>query len=164
MQSGVPSFSQQLPEELFMNASEKTQREIEAFFASYGAAYWRYDATSIIAYFAYPCHVVSDAEPVALMPIASEQDCRVGVERVLGWHRAIGAVSSEMSEFIVTELSPQLVSVSLKSDFLDEAGRRLYDFHGIYTLVRAPEAWKVAAISHNQIPRLLGCVSRTKSP
>ena len=142
-----------------MGPPEQIHREIEAFFASYRAAYWSFDSDSIICQFVYPCHIVSDADPVALMPIASEQDCRVGVERVLGWHRAIGAVSGEMTEFVVTELSPRLVSVSLKSDFLDDTGRRLYDFQGVYTLVRGPDCWKIAAISHNQIPRLLSCVA-----
>lgn len=146
-----------------MKASEQIHREIEEFFASYRDAYWRNDSDFIVTQFAFPCHVVSDADPVSLIPIASAQDIRIGVERVLGWHRDIGAVSGEMTEFTVTELSPRLVSVSLKSDFLDHTGRKLYDFHGIYTLVRTPDAWKVAAISHNQIPRLLACVSRIKS-
>jgi hypothetical protein len=143
-----------------MKASENIQREIEAFFASYRDAFDRYDSNSIVAHFVYPCHFVSDADPVALLPIASEQDCRVGVDRVLGWHRTIGVVSGEVTEFIVTELSPRLVSVSLKKDFHDDAGRRLYDFQGVYILVRRDGFWKLAAISHNQIPRLQRCVSQ----
>lgn len=149
---------------LFMRTSEKTQREIEDFFASYRAAFDRFDSDSILLHFVYPCHVVSDADPVALIPMAGEHDCRIGVERVLGWHRAIGVVSGEVTEFVATELSPQLVSVSLKKDFHDDGGCRLYDFHGIYTLVQKSDDWKIAAISHNQIPRLLSCVSRIKSP
>ena len=147
-----------------MKPSEKTQGEIAAFFASYRAAFDRHDPDSIVGHFVYPCHFVSDADPVALMPIANEQDCRMGVERVLGWHRDIGAVAGELTEFIVTELSPRLASVSLKVDLHDKAGRRLYDFHGLYTLVRKSDAWKIAAISHNQIPRLRSCVARIKGP
>ncbi|HEY2678095.1 MAG TPA: hypothetical protein VGI65_14080 [Steroidobacteraceae bacterium] len=147
-----------------MKASAETQRAIEAFFASYSAAYWRNDLDSIVVCFVYPCHFVSDGDPVSLIPIASEQDCRRAVERVLGWHRDIGAVSSKATELIVTELSPRVASVSLKSDFFDDVRRRLYDFQGIYTLVRTLHVWKIAAISHNQIPRLVSCVSQTKVP
>ncbi len=143
-------------------ASEGIRGEVEAFFSAYSAAFWRNDSAAIATHFAYPCHVVSDAETVSQLPIANQDECRKAVERVLGWHREIGATASRPSEIIVTQLSPRLVSVSLKSDFLDRRGQRLYDFQGIYTLIRVSNAWKIAAISHNQIPRLLECLARIK--
>jgi hypothetical protein len=132
--------------------------DLEEALDAYFAAYRRDDIEAILDWFALPCHFVSDADPVALMPLATREAARPGVERVLSWHRAIGATQRRVVKQSIIELSPQLSCVNIKVDLEDAAGAKLYDFEGVYTFVRSGESWRVAAITHNQIPRLLSCV------
>ncbi len=39
----------------------------------------------------------------------------------------------------------------------------LYDFEAVYTLAETRIGWRIAAIAHNQIPRLLECIARHRS-
>jgi len=139
--------------------SNETNAGVQEFFASYRIAFERYDSDAIVDHFIFPSHVVSDAEEVALMPFATKQDCRVGVERVLGWHRELGVGSGRVVDYHVSELSPRLANLHLRFELCDHAQRPLYDFEGFYTLVRTQGSWRIAAIAHNQIPRLLACLA-----
>jgi hypothetical protein len=132
---------------------------IEAFVESYRCAFEAYDVPEILRHFVFPCHIVSDADAVALMPLASEAECRQGVERVLALHREIGMRTGRARKRELHEFSPHLMGMSLDYVFCDAAGRDLYDFQGFYTLVRGDDGWRIAAISHNQIPRLLRCAA-----
>jgi hypothetical protein len=42
-------------------------------------------------------------------------------------------------------------------------GDALYDFEAVYTLAETRTGWRIAAIAHNQIPRLLACIARRQS-
>jgi len=136
-------------------ASRETIAGVQAFLESYGAAFARYDAEAAADYYLLPALVASDAEPVALLLMATREICRAGIERVLGWHRKLGVASSRTLGFQVTELSPHLVTLDLYCQLCDASGKGLYDYRGLYTLVAQDGAWRIAAIAHNQIPRLL---------
>src|SRR6266581_3874525 len=43
------------------------------------------------------------------------------------------------------------------------AGEALYDFKAAYTLAETRPGLRIAAIAHNQIPRLLECIARRQS-
>jgi hypothetical protein len=43
------------------------------------------------------------------------------------------------------------------------AGEALHDFEAVYTLAETRPGWRIAAIAHNQIPRLLECIARRQS-
>jgi len=43
------------------------------------------------------------------------------------------------------------------------AGEALYDFEAVYTLAETRPGWRIAAIAHTQIPRLLECIARRQS-
>jgi hypothetical protein len=43
------------------------------------------------------------------------------------------------------------------------AGEVRYDFEAVYTLAETRTGWRIAAIVHNQIPRLLECLARRQS-
>jgi hypothetical protein len=146
-------------------ASREVKSDVLEFLDSYGRAFEAFDTEAILTHFLFPCHIVSDADNVALMPLADASETRVGVERVLALHRELGVRSGRRLDLDVIEMSPRMVGLVLRHEFIDAAGRALYDFQGIYTLVKADGRYRIAAISHNQIPRLVGCVaSRRAAP
>jgi len=132
--------------------------DLEQALDAYFDAYQRDHIDEILDWFLLPCHVVSDADNVVLTPLATKEACRVGVERVLNWHRDLGVKRRRIVKQLIIELSPRVSCVDVKVDIEDCAGGKLYDFEAVYTFVRSGSAWRVAAITHNQIPRLLSCV------
>ena len=123
----------------------------------YFKAYEQFRIDEIIDGFLLPCHLVSDAEEVVLMPLPTKESCRV-VQRVLDWHRGLGVERFSIAKQVIIELSPRISCVDVKVDVEDGAGVKLYDFEALYTFVRSASTWRIAAITYNQIPRLLSCV------
>jgi ketosteroid isomerase-like protein len=140
-------------------SSGNLEEDLRRTFDSYAAAFRAGDLQAISEHFAYPAFFVSDAPEVALLPVPTAEAARTACERVVKWHRDLGVANGRMLDFSVTELSPRLASVSLSNEFQDARGARVYDYQGVYTLVRRGEAWRIATISHNQIPRLLALLS-----
>jgi hypothetical protein len=133
--------------------------DLENALAVYFKAYEDNRIEDILDWFLIPCHFVSDAEEgVTPMPLASREACRAGVQRVLDWHGELGVAGCRVTKQAIMSLSPRMSCVDVKVDVENRASAKLYDFEAIYTFVRSDEAWKVAAITHNQIPRLLACV------
>jgi hypothetical protein len=130
------------------------------FLSSYGSAFRAFDADSIVRFYSFPCHIVSDGDRVASMPFEEPAALKPAVERVLELHRRIGAKSGRAVLLEITELSPRLTGLMLRLEMQDADGASLYDYQGFYSLVATDDGYRIAAICHNQIPRLLACVAR----
>ena len=142
-------------------ASSDTVSAVLEFLASYGSAFEAYDADSIVRFYSFPCHVVSDGDSVvASMPFEGPASLKPAVERVLQLHRRIGVTSGRPVLLEVTELSPRLAGLMLRSEMHGADGVPLYDYQGFYSLVATDDGYRIAAICHNQIPRLMACVAR----
>jgi len=132
--------------------------EAEQALAVYFEAYKESRIEDILDWFLFPCHFVSDADAVALMPLPDREAARPGVERVVKWHRMLGVTHRRIVRQTCMELSPRISCIDAVVDLEDDAGNKFYDFEGLYTFVRNGASWRVAAITHNQIPRLLACI------
>jgi hypothetical protein len=97
------------------------------------------------------------------MQLSNRQDCLAAVERVLAMHRELEAPSGSIRDLSIVELSPRLTQASLTMEVHGRAGGVLYDFGAVYTLVETRTGWRIAAIAHNQIPRLPECIARRRS-
>ena len=82
------------------------------------------------------------------------------MSRVVELHRQLGARSGRIHDLAILELSPRLAQASLRMDVRDGASSHLYDFQASYSLARLSRAWRIVAIAHNQIPRLLRCIAQ----
>ena len=129
--------------------------DVEQALASYMTAFEHFQTDAVLSHYAYPCHFTSDGDEVALMPLAEPAECRPRIERVMDWHRQLGADHSRIERRARTDLSPKLTCLTIRVEVLDRQRRFLYDFDGIYTFAHTREGWRIAAIAHNQIPRLL---------
>jgi hypothetical protein len=143
--------------------SNEVASAIRAFLESYRDAFERLDAAAIADHFAYPSYIASDADEVTLMQLSNRQDCLTAVEKVVAMHRELEVLSGSIRDLSIVELSPRLTQASLRMEVHDRAGGVLYDFEGIYTLAETRSGWRIAAIAHNQIPRLLECMARRRS-
>jgi hypothetical protein len=128
--------------------------DVEDALALYFKAYEQHRIDEILDWFLLPCHFVSDADEVKQMPLSTKEECRPGVQKVLDWHRSLGAERNRIAKQIIIELSPRISCVDVKVDVEDSVGVKLYDFEAVYTFVRSASTWRIAAITHNQIPRL----------
>ena len=143
--------------------SNETAAAVRALLESYRDAFERLDAAAIADHFAYPSHIIGDANEVALMQLSNRQDCLAAVEKVLAMHRELEAPSGSIRDLSIVELSPRLTHASLRMEVHGRAGEMLYDFEAAYTLAETRSGWRIAAIAHNQIPRLLKCLARRQS-
>jgi len=80
--------------------------------------------------FSVPCHIVSDADDVALMPLANASQIRVGVERVLALHRELGVRSGRRLDLDVIEMSPRMAGLVLRHELSTRPARRSMIFRG----------------------------------
>jgi hypothetical protein len=82
------------------------------------------------------------------------------MSRVVVLHRQLGAPSGRIHGLSIIALSPRLVQASLTMDVLDGTSSLLYDFQASYSLAKFSGAWRIVAIVHNQMPRLLRCIAQ----
>jgi len=140
--------------------SNETVSAVRALLESYRDAFERLDAAAIADHFACPSHIAGDADEIALLQLSNRQDCLAAVEKVLAMHRQLEAPSGSIRDLSIVELSPRLTQASLTMEVHRRTGGMLYHFEAVYTLAQTRGGWRIAAIAHNQIPRLLKCMAQ----
>ena len=88
-------------------------QQVRSFFDTYRETFARYDAAALADLFAFPLQVVSDAEEIAPLSIASREDWVGVLEGLLGGYRTIGVHSGEPLDIAATELTPRIVSAKV---------------------------------------------------
>lgn len=141
--------------------SEDTVSSVMDFLESYRKAFENYDTDTILDHFAFPCAIVSDTETITPSLLRTREELRAGVDYVLSLHRQIGYKSGQVLRLEITELSPRLTGMMIRSRMRDANGSPLYEFDGFYSLARTGSGCRIMAISHNQIPRLLACAGQS---
>jgi len=139
------------------------QASVSAFLDSYRAAFERGDASAVADHFVYPGHVTSDAGKIVLVPITARQEWLGKVEELLGMYQAIQLSSAHVLDLALTEISSRLIQAQVHWAMHDAAGLRLYDFVAIYTLANIDDAFRIAAIAHNELPQYQACLARLKA-
>ncbi len=136
-----------------------TSHLVDEFLRSYQQAFGSFDAARIAGHFAYPAHVTSDAQDVVLTSVADAATWTKALERLLGTHRQAKVASARVVERTVAELSPRVCHATVAWSVHDADGRELYRFHATYTLVGHDGSLLVAALAHDELPRLQACLS-----
>ena len=145
-------------------ATQDTVSDVMEFLANYSKAFEAYDTKAIVDHYVFPCTIIGDAETLAPLTYKGAEQLSVGVDYILSLHREIGVTSTRRMLLEITELSPRLAGMMLRSQFRGEHGKPLYDFQGFYSLLRTEAGYRIAGISHNQLPRLLACAGRPSLP
>jgi hypothetical protein len=143
--------------------SSKITADVRAFFTSYCTAFIRQDALAIAKLFAYPVHVTSDEGRDVTVRIATADEWRTTIDRLLEMYRAIDVGSVEAIGLATDALSPLLVQARLRWALYDKAKQPLYEFDAMYTLARHTETFRITAIAHNEIPQYRNSLARVRS-
>ena len=143
--------------------SSKITADVRAFFTSYCTAFIRQDAPAIARLFAGVVHVTSDDGRDVSVKIATAEEWRATIDRLLEMYRAIDVGSVEAIGLATDALSPRLVQARLRWALSDKAKQPLYEFDAMYTLARHTETFRITAIAHNEIPHYRICLARVRS-
>lgn len=134
-----------------------------AFFESYRGAFERLNGDEIAGHFAYPCHMTTDAGKIELTAILGRDEWRGQVERLVAMYREIGVGSARILQMTSTDLSPRVVQAAIHWRLCDGSGAGLYDFRALYTLVEVDGGLRIAALAHDEIPRVQEFMARRQS-
>ncbi|HWZ36797.1 MAG TPA: hypothetical protein VNY08_00665 [Bradyrhizobium sp.] len=145
-------------------APSDTVSAVLEFLASYGTAFEGYDTKAIVDHYAFPCAIIGDSETITPLVFKGAEQCSAGVDYVLSLHRQVGVTQGKPLLLEITELSPRLAGMNIRYQWQDKTGKPLYDFQGFYSLARTEAGYRIAAICHNQLPRLLACAGRPSLP
>ena len=143
--------------------SSKITADVRAFFTSYCTAFIRQDAPAIAKQFADLVHVSSDEGREVTVTIATAEEWRNTIDRLLEMYRAIDVGSVEAIGLATDALSPRLVQARLRWALYDKAKQPLYEFDAMYTLARHTEKFRITAIAHNEIIQYRDCLARIRS-
>jgi hypothetical protein len=138
-------------------------RTVSAFFESYRSAFERQDAAAVADHFAYPSHVTSDAGDIVLIPVGNREEWVTQIERLLAMYGVVGVATARAQNVQAAELSPRLIQAAVHWSLFDKAGGVLYKFEATYTLVALEGGLRIAAISHNEVPRYRECLARLQA-
>jgi hypothetical protein len=137
--------------------------EIHAFFDEYRRTFARYDTRKLAELFAFPFHVVSDSHDVAPLTVASREDWLRVLEGLLAGYRTLGVAAGEPLGLEVTALTPRMASVRVRWSLRRDDDSAIYDFVAVYTLIKPGSAWRVAAIAHDELPKLQAALAASQS-
>ena len=143
--------------------SSKITADVRAFFTSYCTAFIRQDAPAIAKQFADLVHVSSDEGREVTVTIATAEEWRNTIDRLLEMYRAIDVGSVEAIGLATDALSPLLVQARVRWALYDKAKQPLYEFDAMYTLARHTEKFRITAIAHNEIIQYRDCLARIRS-
>jgi hypothetical protein len=138
---------------------------IEDLLAAYRAGFIAGDVEAIGACFASPCAFVSERVGAGPVVIPSDPEAsRARVGQIVAWNQRIGVAALRSQVRWSLELSPRQVCRHMHVVAEDADGEALYAFDGVYTFAMFERQWRIAAISHNQIPALVAAVEAAGAP
>jgi hypothetical protein len=143
--------------------SSKVTADVRAFFTTYCTAFIRQDAPAIVKHFAELVHVTSDDGRDVSVIVATAEEWRVTIDRLLDMYRAIDVGSVEAMALATDALSSRLVQARVRWALYDKGARPLYEFDAMYTLARHTEKFRITAIAHNEIPQYRNCLAGVRS-
>jgi hypothetical protein len=143
--------------------SSKVTADVRAFFTTYCTAFIRQDAPAIVKHFAELVHVTSDDGRDVSVIVATAEEWRVTIDRLLDMYRAIDVGSVEAIALATDALSSRLVQARVRWALYDKGARPLYEFDAMYTLARHTEKFRITAIAHNEIPQYRNCLAGVRS-
>lgn len=144
---------------LLHNSPDGLEREIAEFFASYSAAFGRFDVAALADHLAYPAHIVSDDDRVRLVTLSSEQDYGRMIDPLLAAYRELGVESGGILAMTIARVSSRLANVTLEWEVCSAGLHALYVHTAVYTLARVSERWRIVGILVNELPALKACLS-----
>ena len=133
----------------------------QRFLDDYLRTFSRFDRASLMTFFTFPLHVVSATDSGPVVSVAEETDWPAVLDGLLGAYAALGVAGAQPLDVDVAELGPSVMSVRVHWNLQRADGSGVYDFTAVYTVVASADGFRVAAIAHDELPKLAAAMSGT---
>ena len=145
-------------------ALEGIDSVVEAFFASYRAAFERSDVEAIAGHFGDSVHIASDTGSGVRLEVATGPRWRATVEQLVWLYRTLDVGRAEIRALKTIGLSPRLAQASVEWALFDRRGDALYEFRALYTLAGEGPSCRIVAIAHDELPQSRQYLTRRHPP
>lgn len=129
-------------------------QESGEFFASYRAAFVASDVDVLLEHFAFPVQALSVLDDGVAISVSARDEWARLLGRLIDAYRALAVADAEPLELVVDEPMPEIASARVHWQLRREDRSTVYDFRAVYTLVRVDGRLRIAAIAHDELPRL----------
>ena len=127
---------------------------VDEFFASYAADCATYDAATVAEHFVYPVQAVGATAAEPDVTTAGREEWLRGLDRLLDAYRELGVAAARLHRLQVTQVGRGLHVASVGWTLLHADRSPVYEFEACYTLVVSQGRLQIAAIAHNELPKL----------
>jgi len=127
---------------------------LHAFFAVYRATFAHLDRDALMELFAFPVQVVSATDDAAAISVSQRDEWAAVVDGLLGAYRSLGVVDAKPLGLEVMDVAPQVSSARVHWRLRRQDGSTVYDFTAIYTVIKTGGSCRIAAIAHDELPKL----------
>ena len=132
---------------------------VSDFFDSYREAFERFDVSAVADHFTFPLQVAGDSEPVDLRCVASRDEWLETLTMLIDLYKGFGVTTATVLESTVTTLSDRIAHAAMHWSLRDGSGQEIYDFNGVYTMVAVEGEFRVAAIAHDELGKIMAKLS-----
>ena len=127
----------------------KIRLELEAWCASYVAAFERSDATAITEHWAFPAITTQAGQSFAFK---SSEHFEKNTQRLLGFHQRQGVATVHRRVLNHLEMSAHAVAMTVADDMRDASGATLASWQAAYVLQYTQGKWRaIAAIADGEV-------------
>ncbi len=135
------------------------QQAAEAFIDDYRRTFQSLDAAAITGAFTFPCQVVGDADAVTVATVPTAELWNASIERIVGAFRLLGVTSAAIESLQVVTVTPGAAHAVVRWGLQRADGAPVYSFTASYTVVDTAGGPRVAAIVHDEGPKLAQAVA-----
>lgn len=136
---------------------------VRDFFKRYCQCVAARQPEAVAAFYAYPSHLASDAEPVQTAVLTDPAGFKETLEPILRLYDEAGVVSGRVAALSTLDLSPQMTQALVHWEVCDAQGLVIHDFDADYTLVRQGDGWRAVSVALNEMPPLMASVARRQA-
>ncbi|MCB0912779.1 MAG: hypothetical protein KDB60_14295 [Propionibacteriaceae bacterium] len=129
-------------------------RAAQEFLEGYRTTFESLEAAAITAKFAFPCQVIGQADGVTISAATDAQQWAASIERIVAAYRVLGVASASASSVQVLSVTSGCALVLVTWDLESAGASRVYSFTACYTVVETDDGPRIAAIVHDEGPKL----------
>ena len=128
---------------------------VSDFFDSYREAFERFDVDAVADHFTFPLQVAGDSEPVDLRCVATRDEWLETLTMLIDLYKGFGVTTATIVRSTVTSLTDRIAHAAMHWSLRDGSDQEVYDFNGVYTLVAVDGEFRVAAIAHDELGKIM---------
>ena len=125
---------------------------VQAFVASYAAAFEALDVDRIADHFTFPLHVAGEGRDVTVTAVATRDQWTGVLEGLVRRYTELRFRTARALDVATLPVSDRVAATSVRWQLVGADGP-LYEFTAIYMLVAMRDGYRICAIAHDEIAR-----------